>query len=807
MGIASDLRYAFRFLTRAPAFTLPAVLSLALGIAVNTTMFSIVNVALLKPLAARNGGELVRVGRSLGGDGSFRSVSYDEYTFLRGQSSSFAELAGAQMEMLAVDGPKGTEMVAAELIAGNYFQILGAPLGPGRSFSADEDSARASGAVAIVSDRFWRRWFNANPAVVGAPLRVNNVLFTVVGVAAPEAAGVAFPGAVVDLWLPMPMTPTVMHRTDGAPPSMGILARLKDGVSISAARAELRVLSQRMSDENPGRDRRRGFEVGSAQGMHPGIAGAVTLALLLLMGVVAVVLLIACANVASALLARGSARQRELAVRLALGASRTRVVTQLMTESLLLACLGGGAGLLLSVWPVRLLNVVLARVGPPEMQMFLGFQIDARVLLFTGFVSTLTALGFGLLPALHATRVDLVPALKDSRSIVGPSRSRLRGALMIGQVALSFVLLVAAGLLFRSLRNTVTIDVGFNPDQLVVASFSDLRSFGYDSARVDRFHREWLDRVRTLPGIERAALAGFVPLGGRGGARGALRIPGMAAPLDDLTVAVGGVSDEYFRTLGQALVRGRDFTRGEVAAIPRMAIVNESMARQYWPGDDALGKQIQLGEGLDTYEIVGVASDSKYASFRDGVDPFVVTPSLPARILFVRTSRPPAQVLADLERVAHEIEASLPPYTGRTMRDAMAESLGPVRVVQMVVGTAGIVALFLTVGGLYGLVCFTLEKRLKEVGIRIALGATRVEVLRLIVGGVVGLTAVGVLIGVSIAAAAMRLMSALLYGLSPSDPMTFGGIAAMLLLVTLAAGYGAVHQGLKNDPMTLLRAD
>jgi predicted permease len=612
---------------------------------------------------------------------------------------------------------------------------------------------------------------------------------------------------VIDLWLPMPMTHAVMHRTDRFPPSMGILARLKDGVSISAARAELQVLSGRMSDENPGRDRSRGFEVGSAQGLHPGIANRVTTALLLLMMVVAVVLLIACANVASALLARASARHRELAVRLALGASRTRVLAQLMVESLVLACLGGGAGVLLSVWPVQLLNVIFAQVGLPATETFLGFQIDVRVLLFAASMSTLTALVFGLMPALQATRVDLVSALKDSSSMLRASRYRLRDALIVAQVALSFVLLVAAGLLFRSLHNTVTLDVGFNPDQLVVASFSDLRSFGYDRPRVDRFHREWLNRVRTLPGIERAALAGFIPVGGTGGSRSALRIPGVAQAQDKLTVNVGGVSDAYFATIRQPLVRGRDFSSGDAGESTRVAIVNEAMARRFWPDDDALGQHIQLGEGLDTYEIVGVARDSKYASFDAAVEPLVYTPAFPARILFVRTSQPPAQVLAHLKRVAYDIEANLPPYRGRTMRDAMSESLGPVRVVRLVLSVAALTALVLTAGGLYGLVCFTLQRRLKEIGIRITLGATRMDVLRLIVGGVARLTAAGVLTGVAIGAAAMRVMSAVLYGLSPTDPVTFGGIAALLLFVTLTAGYGALQQGLKDDPVRLLRAE
>jgi predicted permease len=806
MSIASDLRYAIRFLGRAPAFTIPAVASLALGIAVNTTMFSIVNAMLLKPLVPGHDGTFVRIGRSQNNDGSFRSVSYDEFVFLRERASSLAELSGAQMETVAVAGPDGAEMVTAELVVGNYFGILGgAPPRLGRRFTVDEDGGRTA-AVAMISDRFWRRRFGADPAIIGAVVNVNNVPLTVVGVASPDAAGIAFPGVVVDLWLPLSMTNAVMHRSERVPPSMGILARLKDGVSISAAGAELQVLAQQMSDENPGRDRSRGFVVGSAQGVHPGIAGRLTIVLLLLMAIMAVVLSIACANVASALLARASARQREVAVRLALGASRTSVIAQLMVESLLLACLGAGVGILLSVWPVRLLNVVAAQLGPPGAPTLPRLQIDIRVLLFTGAMSTMTALVFGLMPALQATRVDLVSALKDSGSLFGRSRHRLRGALIITQVGLSFVLLVAAGLLFRSLRNTATIDVGFNPDQLLVASFSDLRSFGYDQPRVDRFHRDWLTRVRTIPGVERAAMAGFIPVVGRGGTRAAARIPGIAEQ-DDAAVAVGGVSDAYFGTVGQPLLRGRDFTSAESTGALRAAIVNEAMARRYWSVDEALGKHFQLGEGLVTYEIVGVARDSKFASFGEDIEPLVLTPAFPARILYARTSRPAAQVLEDLERVALDLEPNLPAFTGRTMRDAMAESLGPTRIVQRVLAVVGLIALTLTAGGLYGLVCFTLERRLKEIGIRITLGATRLDVLRLIVGGVARLTAVGVLIGIAIAAAAMRVMSAVLYGLSPTDPLTFGGIAALLLLVTVAAGYGAIHQGLKRDPVALLRAE
>jgi predicted permease len=807
MGITGDLRYAIRSMIRTPAFTLPAVASLALGIAVNTTLFSVVSASLLRPLGAPGSDDLVRIGRSVRGNQQFRSLEYQDFTYLRQHASSLADVLGQQMQALAVGGPDGSQMVPAELVTANYFSTLGVQPALGRGFTAEEGRGSGEGPVVVVSDRFWRQRFGADAAIVGRTVTVNNLQFVIVGVA-PAGFNGTFPGVDIDLWLPAAMTNAVNHRVDGrGPPSMHLIGRLRPGVSIAAAGAELQLLARRMADENPARDRDRGFAIARAQGVHPAIGRPLRVFLLLLMAVVAVVLLIACANVASLLLARASARRGELAVRLALGASRGRVITQLLVESLVLALLGGGAGLILAVWPVHVLNFVFSVSGPAGAPTSLDLHIDARVFLFTAVVTMLAALVFGLMPALQATRVDLISTLKSSQSLHGRKQFRLRGALMIVQVALSFVLLVAAVLLTRSLRNSGTLDVGFEPDHVVVASFGDLRTFGYDRQRADRFYGEWLNLARTMPGVERAALAGFVPMHQNGGTV-ALTVPGLSSPSgqDGLSVPVGRVSDGYFATVLQPLIRGRDFTPRDRSGAARVAIVNEALARHFWPGEDAIGKRVGVGEDASGHEIVGIARDARYASFGGEVGPFVFLPAFSeARTLLVRTSGRPSGVLADLRRAAHDVEANLPPYTGRTMRDAMASSLVPARIVQIVFSVAGVIALLLASGGLYGLVCYTLEQRLKEIGIRVALGATRENVFYVMVGSAVRLTAAGAAIGLAIAMAAMRLLSTLLYGLSPTDPLTFGGIAALLVFVTLGAGYAAARKGLDVDPMAALR--
>jgi predicted permease len=803
----SEVKYAIRFLIRTPAFTIPALASLALGIAVTTMMFSLVSATLLRPLGAPDASELVRIGRSVGGDNGFRSLSFDELRFLREHATSLTSVLGEEMQTLAVGGPDGAQMVAAEVVTGNYFDGLRVAPPLGRGFSVHEERVSGEALVAVISNGYWRRRFGADSAIVGHAITVNNVRLTIVGVA-PEGFTGTFPGLEIDLWVPLGAADRVTHRAQaGRIPTLQVMARLKDDASIGAARAELQLLAQRMADQDPQRRRDRGFSIAQARGVHPGFQGPASIFLLLLMAAVGLVLLIACANVASLLLARGSARRQELAIRIAVGATRGRLIGQLLAESLVLALAGGGSGVLLAVWPIGLLNDLIRVMGGPDgVALSLDFHADRRVLLFTSAVSVVTAVAFGLLPALRATRGDLSPMANHGPSAGRPmGRSWVRGSLTVAQVALSTVLLVTAGLIFRSLHRTATIDLGFVPDAVVVASFADLRQFGFDRPRIDRFHEEWLARVRAQPGVERAAFADFVPLSSGTGHPQRLSVPGRTT--DDLAVSVGRVSDGYFATLGQPL-RGRDFTALDRSGTAALAIVNEAMARQFWPEDEAIGKRIQLGEDLSAHTIVGIVRDGRYTSFGGDVPPLVFLPDLAGReTLHVRAGMPPDQALAMVQHTAHAIEPSLPPFSGRSLREAMASSLVPGRIVQLVLGIAGVIALLLSSGGLYGAVRYTLARRQKEIGIRIALGATGSDVFRLITGGATRLTAVGLAVGLLIAAGATRLMSALLFGLDALDPLTFAAVAALLLFVALSAGYAAGRAGLSHDPVALLRSD
>ncbi len=806
MSVLGDLRHAIRLLRRTPAFTVPAVASLALGIAVNTTMFTAVNALLLRPLADANAGTIVRIGRSMNGDDSFRSVSYDELEFLQRHASSFSDVVGADIASLSFGGTGMPELVSAEIVTSNYFRALDRTPVVGRGF--DE---RATETAVVLSDRFWRRRFAGDRSAIGRAVSIDNRSFTVVGVAPAGFTG-AFPGVAVDVWLP------AVRGSGGvddprALGSMDVIGIMKNGGSFASARAELQALSRRMSETIPARDSARGLVIAEGRGFHPALTRRIGPFVVALMGIVGVVLLIVCANVASLLLARANARRAEFGVRLALGASRRRLIAQLLVESLVLAAAGAAAGLALSWWAVGVINARTLTAGPTGAPVFLNLGLDLRVLAFTAIATMATTIAFGLVPALHGTRVDLISSLKDSRAAPDRRRSRLRGGLVVLQVTVSVVLLVGAAFLFRSVRNSTRVDLGFDPDGVVLLSFN-LKGAGFDRGGADRFYDELLLRTRALPGVDRAAFAAFVPMGGRGGTV-SLTNPRSTAAADGgrITVAYNRVSDDYFAAVGQPLIRGRGFTPRDGAGVPRVAIVNETLARRVWPHEQVVGKRIRItsepGDPGIEREIVGVVRDAKFSSFGAPTDPFLFLPAGEgygrAQTLHVRTTIDSSSIAAAVAGIGREIDDTVLAENAQTMREAMSFALVPARIAQTVLGVSGAIALLLAAGGLYGLVCYTVEQRLREIGIRVALGADQESVFRLIAGNTIRLTIVGVVIGLLLAAAGMRFVAWLLIGLGPTDVPTFGAIAALMAIVTLAAAYVGARKGLRVDPAVLLR--
>lgn len=804
-----DVAYSLRQMSRAPAFASAAVGSLALAIAVNSATFSVVTALLLRPVVASDRGDVVRIGRSRNGDGSFRTSSYRDFRYLRDHASTLSTVFGEQIRPLTLGGPEGAEIVSGEVVTGNYFAALDIAPARGRMFTADDDQQPGGAPVVVIGDGLWRRRFNADAGAIGRVVTINTRAFTIIGVAPPAFRG-TFPGVSVDLWIPSMMAGVLTGEgRQDEPPSLMLMGRIRPDQSLASASAELDILARQLAREDPGSAEGRGFTLAPARGAHPLVARLIGTFLWLLLGIVSLVLLIAGANVAGLLLARATARRGELAVRLALGASRARLISHLMVESLLLAAAGATAGLLLTTGALRLINALVLVPGPTGAPVFPDLRLDLRIVGFTIAASVLTALIFGLTPALQATRVDLVAGLKASPASTGRGRSRLRGALVMAQVTLSVTLLIAAMLLSRSLVQAAQLDVGFNPDDLSVLSFN-LELPGYDEVRRGNFHRELLDRTRALPGVAGAALADFVPMGDRGGSvelTNADAEPG-AVP-ERMTVAYNRVSEGYFAVLEQSLLRGRELTDADRADRPGVAIVNEALARRYWPHTSALGRRLRISGEQAPREVVGVVANARYESFGGAIGPLVVVPALQRRgaqlTLHVRSKTGANPVLADVLRLARDVDPQVAPQKVTTMRGAMAFSLFPAQVARAVFGAAGLIGLVLAASGLYGLVAYTCELRLKEIGIRIALGARRPQVFRAIAGGTTVLVLAGLIVGAGTAAAIMRSFAAFLYGVSPWDPLTFATIASALLSVTLAATTAAARKGLNLDPAVILK--
>jgi predicted permease len=806
-----DVRFAVRLLTRSPLFTLTAALSLAIGIGANATIFSVGSALLLRPMPGLAGADrLVDIGRASRG-AEFDTASYPNYADIRDRVTTITGVFAHQIEPTAMGlgGSGGAERVYGTLVSGNYFTTLGTAPQAGRLLQPDDDRVGGGKAVVVLSYDLWTRRFAANPDVVGQSVAINGYPFTIVGV-----AGRGFQGTTIlkgDLWIPLSMlTQAMPDRHDTLFTSrratwlfMG--GRLKDGVTIAQANAELAAIGTALQQEHPDTNEQMTFRAAPLS-VFPGMTGVMAGFLAILMGIVTLLLLIACVNLAGMLLARGASRGREIAVRIAIGAGPGRVARQLLTETAVLFVLGGLIGLVLSRWLTGLLLALLPQLPVP---LSLEITTDWRVVLFTTIVSLLAAVLCGVAPALQARRTSLVASLKSDALDSGPARLRLRNIFVVGQVTMSIVLVVAAGLFMRALERAANTPTGFDQRNVeVVALDLALGRLNVETGR--QFARELVERTTALPGVESASIAMDLPLDGGRMGFGDVRVPGSSAQQDGSVPADWNIiSPGFFKTLGVRLVRGRDFEPHDSAAAPLVAIVNEAFARAAWPGEDAVGRTVETdtGDGFRATTIIGVADDARFMSVAEAAQPYIYVPLsqlYEGRVrLLVKTNG--RTVLPEVRSVVHTMNPSLPVTEAMALADITALGTIPQRIAAAIAGTLGVVGLLLAAMGIYGVTSYAVSRRTREIGIRVALGAEAGDVLRLLLMQGVRLAGIGVVLGLGIAAVGSQLVQSLLYGMSGLDPVTFGGACALFILVGLLATYLPARRALAVDPMVALR--
>jgi predicted permease len=805
-----DLRYGARRLLKQPGFALIAVLTLALGIGANTAIFSLVSTALLRPLPVERAEQLVAFNSvSVTGEEHFPMFSIPNYRDLRDRNNVLAGLLAYRIVPVSLSKSGVNERLWGYLATGNYFDVLGVKPALGRFFTPADDQAPGAHPVAVITYDCWQKRFAADPQTVGKTVLINGRSFTVIGVAPPRFYGTEI-SFRAEVWFPLMMLAQIepgsdyLNNRDAS--NFFVQGRLKPGVTLAQAESALRNIAAQLAREFPKENEDKTLTLSPPGLLGTFLRGPVMGFAGVLMAVVGLVLLLACTNLANLSLARATERRKEIAVRLALGASRRALVRQLLTESLLLAALGGALGLGLAYW---LVNALLAFKPPLDVPLSTELHIDGRVLLFTLVISLLTGVVFGLLPALQATKLELVAALKDEPWLSRYRRSWLRNGLVVLQVSLSFILLICAGLVLRGLQRAQELDPGFVPQQALELSF-DLSLQAYNGPRSREFNRQLLQRVRALPGVQYAGITDFMPLGLlRSSAP--IYVEGQPAEhgAHEPAVLNAAVSPDLIPALGTRLLEGRDFT--EQDAEQRVAIVNETFARRHWPGQSALGKRIGYSATGPWREIVGVVQDGKYYSLSEEATPFVYTylswESNQFLTLIVRTTVEPPGLLPGVRREFQQLDAALPVYDVKTLVEHMALPLFPARVAATLLGSFGLLALLLATIGVYGVMSYVVAQRTHELGVRMVLGAQPRDVLKLVLKQGLALTLIGVALGLSASFAVTGLMEALLFGVSATDPLTFAVIVLLLTAVALVACWLPARRATRVDPLVALRCE
>ncbi|HYP02848.1 MAG TPA: ABC transporter permease [Pyrinomonadaceae bacterium] len=808
-----DLRYGARMLWKSPGFTGVAVVVLALGIGANTTIFSLINGLLLRPIVGVEAPErLVAVYTSDFSSGRYGSSSYPDYISFRDGASALEGLAAYESAVANLTGNDEPQRLRGMAVTANYFKVLGVGAAAGRTLLPEDEAAASGNPVVVLSHNLWQRRFNSDPTLVNRTINLDGRAHTVVGIAAENFHGLHM-GLPPEFWRPI-VPPANVAKARGSR-GLGLVGRLRSGATVEEANAQVTAVAARLAEDYP--ETNRGTlaqpneprpvtvvnELRFGPQQRKTIAG-VTGMLMLMVGLV---LLIACANVANLLLARASVRRREIAIRLALGSSRLRLVRQLLTESMCLALLGGFFGLLLTLWT----SDFLPNFFPAEEASGLDLSVDWRVLAFTFGLSVLTGIVFGLAPALQASRPNLLSALKDDTGapeVRGFGRFGLRNALVVLQVALSLVLLICAGLFMRSLRAASTADPGFNAENVLLTRM-EMRGQKMGKEEGELFYRRVQEQVSALPGVRSAALAYIVPISG-GGMRTNVWIEGyQPKENEDTELNLNIVSPNYFKTIGIPLVQGRDFSTADTSGAPGVVIVNEEFARRYFGGANPVGKRVRTDSEGPYLEVVGMAKNAKYRGLREEPLPFFYQPlaqeGMPSVALFVRTDADPLGVLPSVRTELMNLNKNLTLYDVNTLSAHLADALSIDRMIAMLLGMFGMAALLLAAVGLYGVMSYAVARRTHEIGVRMALGAQTADIMKLVLWQGMALLAVGGVLGLVAAFVLTRLMSSLLYGVSATDPATFIGITLLLASVALLACYIPARRATKVDPMVALR--
>lgn len=797
--LLKDIRFGIRNLLKHPTFAATALLTLAIGIGANTTIFSFVNGILLRPLPYPESERLVVINESALKRGiPSMSISFPNFLDWRGQNHVFEDISAfGTSSSFSLTGAGEPERLRGASVSQGTFEVLRVAPILGRTFTAEEDRPKEDGVVIFGHD-LWQRRFAGNAQVVGQKVIINNRPRTVIGVMPPAFK---FPENA-ELWVPLGLDTTMFTRTDHG---LGSIARLKDGVSLVQAQSEMDVIARRIEEQNPVTNEGLGVVVTS---LHEVLTGDYRKALLILLGVVGFVLLVASANVANLMLARTSARQKEFAVRSALGASRWRIIRQTLTESLLISLLGAGLGLMLATWGIKL---VLALI-PIKLPFWMNFNLDLRVLAFTTGVSLLTALIFGTVPAILGTRVDLNQSLKEGgRSAIASARHRTRGFLVIAEVALALMVLVGAGLMIQSFLRLRHVGAGFSEKDVLTFAVI-LPQAKYTEPQRSAFFRQLLERVSALPGVQGAAATSTLPLKGGGWGR-SLTVEGFPvlsvgqAPMIQHTVTTPG----YFRTLGIPIVAGRDFNEWDAQDAEKVTIIDERLAGEYWPNESPIGKRVRFGppEANEPWHtVVGVVGAVRHQRLDAETRKSVYLPHLQVAVnglsLVVRVKNPTSLVGA-LRGQIREMDPDLPVIELMLMEEVVSQSVWQSRLYAILFSVFAGVAVLLAAIGIYGVMSYSVTQRTQEIGIRMALGAQVKDVLRLVVRGGLALSLIGVTIGIAGAFALTRLLRTLLFGVTPTDARTFIAVSLLLLFVALLACYIPARRATKVDPLEALR--